>query len=152
MRRMRAALAGGIVIGMLALAGCAGESDVSGLQDELSQVDGVNGALVWPSHPGAPWNTQINVTLFLEEGSTDAVVAAAQAAAPVLAADPAASRHDVTIAFVEAGSGQFTRETVVEAPTVTVMPEAYERLGLAEGSPYMVTLRPGEAAAIPGGS
>ena len=143
MRRMRALVAGGVIVGLLAMAGCAARPDLSGLEDELGQVDGVNGAIVWTTHPGAPWNTQVNVTLFLDEASSDAVIDAARAAGPVLAADPSASRHDVTIAFADAQRADYTRDSISSAPPVTVMPEVYEHLGLQDTGAHMILIRAG---------
>lgn len=144
MRRMRTALAGGIVLGMLALSACAADPDVSGLEDRLSQIDGVNGALVWSTHPGAPWNTQVNVTLFLDEASTSAVTAAMNDALPILAGDPEASRHDVAVGFADGDRADYTRENASSASAITVLPEVYEQLGLTDTGAYVIVLRPAD--------
>lgn len=150
MRRMRALVAGGVVVGLLALAGCAARPDVSGLEDELGQVDGVNGAIVWTTHPGAPWNTQVNVRLFLDEASSDAVAAAMDAALPVLAADPQARRHDVAVSFADADRADYTSENASSAPTITILPEVYEQIGRQDTGRYMIMLRAGELEALAG--
>lgn len=144
MRRMRTVLAGGIVLGMLALSACAGDPEVSGLEEQLSQIDGVNGALVWSTHPGAPWNTQVNVALFLDEASTAAVTTAMEGAIPVLAADPVASRHDVAVSFAHGDRADYTRENFSRAPEVTILPEVYAELGLTDTGAQMILVRAGE--------
>lgn len=151
MRRMRTMLAGGIVLGMLTLSACAANPDLSGLEEQLAQVDGVNGAVVWSTHPGAPWNTQVNVALFLDEASSAAVAAAMEGALPVLAADPEASRHDVAVSFAHADSADYTRDTVSRAPKVTVLPEVYEQLGLTDTGAHMILVRAGELDALTSG-
>jgi hypothetical protein len=148
MRRMRTMLAGGIVLGMLALSACAADPDVSGLEEELAQIDGVNGAVVWSTHPGAPWNTQVNVTLFLDEASSASVAAAMEGALPVLAADPQAGRHDVAVSFADADRADYTVDDVATAPQITVMPEVYEQLGLADTGRYLILLRAGELESL----
>lgn len=148
MRRMRGLVAGGVILGVLAMAGCAASPDLSDLEDELGQVEGVNGAIVWATHPGAPWNTQVNVTLFLDEASSEAVIDATRAAGPVLAADPSASRHDVSIAFADADRADYTRDSISSAPSVTVMPEVYEALGLQDTGAHMILIRAGALSPI----
>ncbi|MDY0907951.1 hypothetical protein [Microbacterium sp. CFBP9034] len=155
MGRSRTAKRGVVVavlaLGALALAGCASNPDLTGLESDLGQVDGVNGAFVWPTHSGAPWNTQVQVMLFLDDSSDDAVVEAVRGSAAVIAADAEASRHDVTISFVDGDRADYADRSDASAAEISVMPPVYEALGLPEGSVYAITLRPEDVRAIAGG-
>ena len=68
----------------------------------------------------------------------------------MLAGDPAARRHDVAVSFADADRADYTREEAPGAPSITVMPEVYERLGLKDTGPHMILLRAGDLDALSG--
>jgi ethanolamine utilization microcompartment shell protein EutS len=148
MRRRRTAAAALVALAALSLAGCAGDPDLSTLEGDLAQVEGVNGAFVWSTHSGAPWNTQVQIMLFLDDASDDGVIRAVRGAAPVIAGDASAARHDVHVSFVDGDRASYSDRLETTADQVTVMPVVYEELGLQDSGRYSIVLRPADLSAL----
>lgn len=102
MKKLRIALGVLVTVGAMALTGCASSPDLTGLESELGTVSGVNGSIVYTTHSGAPWNTQVEVLLFMDESSEPGLVDAVREAAPLILDDPGASGHDVNFSFIAA--------------------------------------------------
>lgn len=147
---MRGALAALLTAGALALAGCAADPDVSALESGLERADGVNGAMVYTTHSGAPWNTQVQVLLFVDDPSDDGIAGAVRGAAPILAEDPVASRHEVTIRLIDGDRDDYADRFAAAADEITVLPEVFEALGVPDTGPYSITLQPAELRRVAG--
>jgi hypothetical protein len=154
MKRMpvRTVLAATLAIGALALGGCAADPDVAGLEAGLSEAAGVNGAMVYTTHSGAPWNTQVQVLLFVDDPSDEGLVTAVRGAAPVLAEDPVASRHEVTIRLIDGERSDYPDRFAASADEITVLPTVFDALGVPDTGPYSLTLQPDEVRAIAEGA
>ncbi|MDW4572951.1 hypothetical protein R8Z57_09230 [Microbacterium sp. M3] len=85
----------------LALAGCAPDPDLGAVESGLAGVDNVTAATASPQHSNFPWETQVNIDLYVEETDEDALVQTVRDIAPVLAADRATSRFETTVNFYE---------------------------------------------------
>lgn len=140
-----------IALGSLALAGCAGDPDVTDLQTQLSEVDGVNDATVSVTHSNFPWETQLVVTLFIEDATDDGVVDVTRAAAPVFVADPVASRHEVSIYFVPGQQSDYDSEFDAQGEELVVTPEVAAALGVPDAGPHSLRLSPSQMRAIADG-
>ena len=140
-----------VAVSALALAGCAGNPDVTDLEAQLSEVDGVNDATVAVTHSNFPWETQLVVTLYLEDSSDAGIAGAVRSAAPVFVADPVGSRHEVTLAFVPGRLSDFEDEFDAQRAELTVSPEVYTTLGIDGNNPYSITLSPAQMRAIADG-
>jgi len=152
MRRLRTALAIVAAIGALALTGCAASPDLSGLESDLGEIDGVNGAMAYTTHSGAPWNTQVVVLLFLDDPSGDAVVASAQSAAPVLADDPAASGNEVSLYFIDGERGDYASRSEAFRDSIPVTSALAETLGVTQPGSESLRLSPDDVSRIADGS
>ncbi|WP_082569405.1 hypothetical protein [Microbacterium sp. Root180] len=130
MKRVRTVLAIAAAIGALTLTGCAADPDMSGLEQDLATIDGVNGSMAYATHSGAPWNTQVVVVLFLDDPSDQTIVTTTQAAAPVLADDPASAGREVSIYFVDGDRGDYGRSSEAFRDAVVITPELAESLGV----------------------
>lgn len=140
-----------LALGSLALAGCAADPDVTDLETQLSEVDGVNDATVSVTHSNGPWETQLVVTLFIEDATEDGVVDVARAAAPVFVADPAGSRHDVSIYFVPGQQSDYDSEFDAQGQEVPVTADVAAALGVPDTGPYSLRLSPAQMRAIADG-
>lgn len=152
MKRFRAGFTIVAAIGVLALSGCAGNPDLSDLEANLAGIDGVNGAMAYTTHSGAPWNTQVVVMLFLDDSSDQALIASTEAAAPVLAEDPSASRHEVSIAYIDGERSAYTDRSDAYRDDITIMPVVSETLGVADSGPGFLRLSPDDVRRIADGS
>ena len=152
MKRFRAVLAIAVAIGTLALAGCASDPDVGGLESGLSEVDGVNGALAYTTHSGGPWNTQVVVLLFVDDPSEEAVVATARAAAPVLADDPASSGREVAVYFIDGDRADYEGRSAAFADAVPVTPALAEALSVSQPGSEALRLSPDDVRRLADGS
>ena len=130
MKRMRTVLAIAAAIGALALTGCASNADVGELEQDLAAIDGVNGSLAYTTHSGAPWNTQVVVLLFVDDPSDEGVIAATQAAAPVLADDPASTGREVSIYFIDGERADYPSRSEAFRDSVTITPELAQAVGV----------------------
>lgn len=152
MNRMRTVIAVlALSAGAVALAGCAGDPDTGALEDQLTGVPGVNDASVAVLHPGAPWNTEVAVWLFVDDASVDGLVDAARGAAPVLAADGTASRNTVLLAFIEGEPGDYTDRREAIRSELPLASEVYAELGLPEHDNYALKLEPADLATLAAG-
>lgn len=133
MKRMRIALGVVAAVGALALCGCAADTELSGLETQLAEVGGVNGAIVYTTHSGAPWNTQVQVMLFVDDPSGDAIAGVARDAVTVLAADPTASRNEVTMSFVDGRRAEYPDRFSAFRDQITIPAAVYAELGAGEG-------------------
>lgn len=137
-----------LVAGALGITGCAGDPDLAPLEAELSAIDGTSGAIAWVNHSGAPWNTQVNIQLFMDDLSDEDLIEAVQAAAPILAADPTAGRTRVTIRFVDGDRDDYADHYEASADDIPISAEVAEALGLRDpGTPSLV-LSPADVDAI----
>ena len=134
MKRMRMALALTIAAGALALSGCSADPDLGGLESQLAEVDGINGAIADTQHSGAPWNTATVVLLFLDDASDDGIIKSVRGAAPVLADDPAVSRNPVTLIFIDGDREDYDTRSSALADDVIVTSEVADSLGIASGA------------------
>ena len=144
-------LATGLAIGILALAGCAADPDVSGLESSLGGIDGVSGADVSVAHSNGPWQTQINVLLFVDDPSIAAVAEVVRQAAPVLAADPASSAREVSIVAIDGDPAELTTRSEALAAHAPVMKSVGEDLGLDNRSTQWLTLSPADVEQLTAG-
>ncbi|WP_169583047.1 MULTISPECIES: hypothetical protein [Microbacterium] len=130
MKRIRIVLAIAAAIGALTLTGCATDPDTSGLEQDLAAIDGVNGSVAYATHSGAPWNTQIVVVLFVDDAAEKSIVTTAQAAAPVLADDPASAGREVSIYFVPGDRGDYGSNSEAFRDAAVITPELAQSLGV----------------------
>jgi hypothetical protein len=142
MKRIRAVMVLAAAIGALALTGCSADPDVSGLESDLAQVQGVNGSMAYATHSGAPWNTQIVVLLFVDDPSPDAVVATAQAAAPVLADDSASSGREVSLYFINGDRADYSGRSAAFSDAIPVTSDIAESLGVSQPASESLRLTP----------
>jgi len=152
MKRIRTALVIAVAIGALALSGCAADPDLSGLESNLAEIDGVNGALAYTTHSGGPWNTQVVVLLFLDDPSDAGVIASVQAAAPVLADDPTASGHEVALSFIDGDRDDYASRSEAFADDIVIMPVVSDTLGVPESGTDFLRLSPADVRRIADGS
>lgn len=153
MKRIRTALAIVVALGALSLSGCASDPDLSGLEQGLADLDGVNGTIAYTTHSGAPWNTQVVVVLFLDEVSDQDVVATTQAAAPVLADDPASAGREVSLYFVGGDRGDYASTSEALRDGVVITPELAQSLGVAmSGGSERLPLSPDDVRRLAEGS
>lgn len=150
MKRMRMALALTIVAGALALAGCSSDPDLSGVESQLAEVDGVNGAIADTQHSGAPWNTATVILLFLDDASDEGIVQSVRAAAPVLADDPAVSRNPVTLIFIDGDRDDYDSRSSALADDVIVTSAVAESLGISSGAGESLQLTPDDLRRLAG--
>ncbi|MFJ6651599.1 hypothetical protein ACIQLJ_02245 [Microbacterium sp. NPDC091313] len=122
-----------VAAGVFALTGCAADPDVTSLDAELASVPAVNAAETTVSHPGAPWNTEILVTLFVSDTSDQTVIDAVRGAAPVLAADPDVSRHTVSIGLLPGEPADYPSASDYAASQIVIGDSAAAELGIASG-------------------
>jgi len=134
-----------------ALVGCTANADVSELESQLAGIDNVNGATASVTHPGAPWNTQVVVSLYLDDASDEGVVEAVRAAAPVLSTDPVASRHDVVLSFVDGQRSDYETDFDAQRDEISVNPEVYATLGILDRGAWFLQLSPAQVRDIAGG-
>ncbi|HEY1105688.1 hypothetical protein MUN74_04475 [Agromyces endophyticus] len=146
------ALVATFAIGAVALVGCTtAEPDVAGLESELSQVDGVNDAVVGVTHSGAPWNTQLVVTLYIDDDTADGMVGAARAAAPVFVAGGAGARHEVSMYFIPGQRSDYESDFDAESYELTVTPEVAAALGVSDSGPFSLRISPAQMRQIAAG-
>ena len=138
-------------LGSVALVGCAANPDVSSLESELSTVDGVNDATAGATHSGAPWNTTLVVTLYLEDPSDAGVVEAVRGAAPVFVADDEGSRHEVSLLFIGGQRSDYESDFDAESYELTVTPDICATLGVPDSGPYSLRLSPAQMREIADG-
>jgi hypothetical protein len=150
--KFRVGIAIVVAVGALTLTGCAGNPDLADLEANLSKIDGVNGAMAYTTHSGAPWNTQVVVMLFLDEPTDEGIVASTRAAAPVLADDPTASRHEVSIAFIDGDRADYDSQSEAYRDDLTIMPAVVDALGLPDTGSSFVTLSPDDVRRLADGS
>lgn len=153
MKRIRTALAIAATLGALTLSGCASNPDLSGLEQGLAGLDGVNGSLAYTTHSGAPWNTQVVVLLFVDDPSEEGVVAATQAAAPVLADDPASAGREVSVYFIDGDRGDYAGRSEAFRDSVVITPELAQSLGVEmNGGSERLPLSPADVRRLADGS
>jgi hypothetical protein len=148
MKLLRCVVAAGLALGAVSLAGCAGNPDLAPLESRLAEVDGVNGAIAWPTHSGAPWNTQVNVLLFVDDPSEDALIDVVRAAAPALAADAAAGRNEVSVSFVEGDREDYADRFEAQGDELRFSDAVPEALGAGDLSGQVLTLSPESVRAL----
>lgn len=139
-----------VVVGALALSGCTSDPDLSGLETELSDVDGINGAIATTQHSGAPWNTATVVLLFLDDPSGEGVIDSVRGAAPVLADDPAVAQHPVSLIFIDGDRDDYADRSSALADRVIVTPAVFEALGVAGSGGESLTLSPDDVQRLAG--
>ncbi|MCW3492811.1 hypothetical protein [Microbacterium sp. SSM24] len=153
MKRIRTALVIAAAIGTLTLSGCASNPDVTGLEQSLSEIDGVNGSLAYTTHSGAPWNTQVVVLLFVDDPTEEGVVATTRAAAPVLAEDPASAGREVSVYFIDGERADYAGRSEAFRDSVVITPELAQSLGVElSGGSERLPLSPDDVRRIADGS
>ncbi len=140
-----------VVVGALSLVGCSADPDLAPLESRLAEVPGVNGAFTWVTHSGAPWNTQVQVLLFVDEPTESGLVDAVRGAAPVIADDAAASRHPVGIWFVDGDRADYADRDSASADAMAIFPSVFETLGLDGSGGRMITVGPDDIERIASG-
>ncbi|WP_203579745.1 hypothetical protein [Microbacterium hibisci] len=85
----------------VALVACAPDPDLSAVESELAAVENVTAATASPQHSNFPWETQVNIDLYVEQTGEESLLHTVREIAPVLAADRATSRFKTTINFYE---------------------------------------------------
>jgi hypothetical protein len=148
MKLLRCVLAAAVALGAVSLAGCAGNPDLTSLESRLAEVEGVNGAFAWPTHSGAPWNTQVNLLLFVDDSSEQALIDVVRAAAPVMATDTAAGRHEVSISFVDGDRQDYTDRFEAFDDVVRFSDAVPQALGARDLSGEMLVLSPENVQAL----
>lgn len=143
-------LALAIAVGALALSGCASDPDLSGLEAELSGVDGINGAIASTQHSGAPWNTATVVLLFLDDPSAEGLSGSVRGAAPVLADDPGVSGNPVSLIFIDGDRSDYTSRSAALADVVIVPTEVSDSLGVAASGGESLRLSPDDVRRLAG--
>ena len=104
----------GVIAVVLALSGCA-SPDPAPAQSALATAPGIQGADVVITHPGAPWNTEAIVTLYVADDSVPTVAAAVRSAAKALDGGPVAD-HPVTVFIIPGRPSDYsTRGAAVDA-------------------------------------
>lgn len=151
MRRLRFALGACAAAAVLLTSGCAADSNTSALEDSLASTPGVNSALSWVTHPGAPWNTEVQVILFLDAGTDDAVVAATEGASRILAADDVSRGHTVQMSYVEGRREDYPTRDDALSDKLPFGGGVFERLGLPESSTNALRLSPGDVQRLASG-
>jgi len=113
------------------------------VRDGVADLPGVTGATMFVQHSGAPWNTATVMNLFVEDGSSTAIIDTTRAAAAVIADDPEVARHPVALSFVEGMPEDFP-DGPGYGDRAVIMPDVYLALGLPDGSPEFIRIDPGE--------
>lgn len=142
-----------VCAGTLGLSGCAAaaDPDIAGLENELSSVEGVNGAFVWTTHPNAPWVTRVQVMLFLDDPSDAGVVDAVRTAAPVLSADDAVADADaVGLTFIDGQRRDYTARGEANRDVIGLAPEIATTLGVTDAGKRQLLVSPDELRALAG--
>lgn len=129
-RIARWATAAAVVVGALSLAGCAGEADLGPLDSGLADVPGTSGAVTWTTHPGAPWNTEVQVLLYVDDATETGLVDVVRAAAPVISDDAVAARHPVRLWFVDGDAADHEDGTSASSDAMAIPPSVFEALGV----------------------
>ena len=150
MKRMRMALALTLVAGALALSGCSSDPDLSGVESQLAEVDGINGAIADTQHSGAPWNTATVILLFLDDASDEGIASSVRGAAPVLADNPAVSRNPVTLIFIDGDRDDYDSRSAALADDVIVTSEVADSLGISSGAGESLQLTPDDLRRLAG--
>lgn len=152
MMRIARAVAGlAVAAGVLAITGCAAaDPDVASLDSELASVPMVNAAQATVSHPGAPWNTEIVVTLFVSDASDQTVIDAVRGAAPVLAGDPDIAKHPVSIGLLPGEPADYASASDYAANQIVIGDAVAADLGIDPGE--FARLAPDDLQRLAGGS
>lgn len=139
MRAARTALAAiTATLAAVALTGCAPDPNLTTVADELADVPNVTEAVTDSQHSNFPWETQVNIDLTVSDSSEEALLQTIRDIAPVLAEDPATSRFDTRIFFLDEAGDVYWTEGIFE-----------EEFGLNEF--LTVTFRDGDAQRIADG-
>jgi hypothetical protein len=126
-----------IAVGAVALAGCAADPDLTELEANLAEIPGVTAAEATVSHPGLPWNTEILVSLFVEDSSDETVIGAFRGAASVFLADPATSRHPVSVGLLEGEPADYPSSVNRSSARIPLNAVTAEELGLEVGGGFI---------------
>ncbi|MGZ0712053.1 hypothetical protein ACWPKO_27335 (plasmid) [Coraliomargarita sp. W4R53] len=130
------------------LSGCAADPDLSSLEDSLSDVAGVEGALTYATHSGAPWNTQIVAVLFVDEASVDSVTEVVRAVVPALASDDITSSSGVGVFVSEDEPIDYETYGRTTPMFFDSMPSVAKQLGVDSPGNALLTLTPEDLAAL----
>lgn len=128
-RRAKVLVVAALLVSAMALGGCAPDPDVSSLASELEEIPGVNGAVASVAHSGAPWNTDIVVTLFVDEPTVDGVAEIVREGTPVFLADSSTAERGVEIFVTDADPTEYD-ETAASPDYFTSMRAVAEELGI----------------------
>jgi len=150
MRSIRVALGVALTLGALSLAGCAASPDMGDLAAHLEEVDGVNAVSADVGHPGAPWNTEVVVRLFVDDPSDAEFTSVIRGAIPALADDPTTARHGATVMFIEGVPGDYDNSGQQLRGKLRPGSKVYDELGLEFGE--SMRLSPEDIARLAEGS
>nr|BFF09428.1 hypothetical protein GCM10025699_07310 [Microbacterium flavescens] len=92
------------------------------------------------------------VLLFVDDPSAEAVVATAQAAAPVLADDPASSGREVNVYFIDGDRDDYDGRSAAFADAIPVTPEIAAALGVTQPGSESLRLSADDVRRIADGS
>lgn len=139
----------GVLAGILGLAGCS-SPDPAPVQSAIASAPGVQDARVVIAHPGAPWNNQSSVTVYVADSSPDSVDAAVRSAVVALSTGSLAGLP-VMITVVEGKPSDFSADHPDDGARVKDLSSAAESLGVSLRSPgdYLY-LTPDDIARIAG--
>jgi hypothetical protein len=135
----------GAIAGLLTLAGCS-SVNASDVKSHLESAQGVQGASVKVSHPGAPWNTETLITLFIADGSAQSITTAIRSSARAIAADEVA-KHGVSF-FVVPGKPSDYPDIRSSDPELRIPRAVFDDLGLEYEPGTIVALEPADLKRI----
>lgn len=125
----------GMLVGVLALTGCAAGIDVSTTEAKIGAVAGVNDATVRITHPGAPWNTETIVRLYVSDDSASAVAQAVRGMTAAVVGEPIARHGMVVVAHPGRAADQAGKDPVdISAGDLPVMRDVAADLGVTPRS------------------
>ncbi len=148
MKTTRALIAVGIVASTLALTGCSPAADTTGLAAEITQSAGVLATTVDITHPGAPWNTELLVRIYVDDPSVESVAQKVRAIAPALARDATASSHTVGITAVQGDPSTIAASGSEGKSTLEIMVKVAGVLDVSRGGNSVLFLTPDDIARL----
>jgi hypothetical protein len=122
----------GVIAVALALSGCASPDPVPA-QSALATAPGIQGADVVITHPGAPWNTEAIVTLYVADESVPSVAAAVRSAAKALDGGPVAD-HPVTVFVIPGKPSDYSSNGAAVDARLRTLDGVADALGLHRDS------------------
>lgn len=138
----------GIMASMLALVGCSPATDNTALAEEITRASGVLGTTVDITHPGAPWNTELLVRVYVDDPSVESVAQKVRLIAPVLAQDATARSHTVGITAVQGAPAAVAASGSQGQATLEIMVKVAGVLQVSSGGNSVLLLSPDDIARL----